>query len=712
MSRLSRNSIFQRSCKGALLSLAVFGLLFNTSRLARAQKTGGDTQTLEHRSRQIDGAPGVVTSSAVVNFAELARQEALVPAPAKDPKEIPPFMPGVLDLSGSGAASSAEQNISASSAPVASIPSPTAVASFKALEDNGTSIPPDTSGAVGPRHLLVALNTQVRIQNRAGGTISTVSLNSFWAGVGNNPKVFDPKVLYDPYGKRWIFTACADGVSITSSILIGVSQTDDPTGFWNLHRVDADTTNAAWADYPSIGFNKNWIVVSFNMFPINKNTSIRPYSQIYAFSKASLYAGGVRFKRFRDDSAMTPVPAQTFSNSLAPMYLVQTYTGNSGGKGSLRISTISGAVGAETLVVGTSFPTIANTWDEFPNEQGTDFAPQIGSTRKIQTNDSRLQSVVYRNGSLWCVHTVFLPAGGSPTRSAIQWWELNPSGGLNAAPRQFGRVDDPTAYVFYAFPSIAVNKHSNVLIGYSRFSSGTFASNVYSFRAATDPPNTLRSNKVLKGGEAPYYKPNPEAKNRWGDYSSTVVDPSSDVAMWTIQEYAATPSGSDRWSTWWGRINPPLLTYILKRSPVWTGAQSGLKDAANRPWYAVAFNDSPWTTAKLPERGSDSAADDRYYRSHFNWDGVSPATVSFSTDDGLTIYVNSRPLGSWGNGWRQAGCVNGSSECSINFSVPAQTIPASMLRPGDNVIAVDLWNAVAQSFYIDVDLTGVSPLSW
>ena len=27
--------------------------------------------------------------------------------------------------------------------------------------------------------------------------------------------------------------------------------------------------------------------------------------------------------------------------------------------------------------------------------------------------------------------------------------------------------------------------------------------------------------------------------------------------MWTIQEYAATPSGgSDRWGTWWGRIDP------------------------------------------------------------------------------------------------------------------------------------------------------------
>src|SRR5207245_8373711 len=74
------------------------------------------------------------------------------------------------------------------------------VSSFQALNDNNTAIPPDTHGAVGPNHLMVTLNSQVQIQNRSGGTISTVSLDSFWGPVRDlSSYVFDPKVLYDPF---------------------------------------------------------------------------------------------------------------------------------------------------------------------------------------------------------------------------------------------------------------------------------------------------------------------------------------------------------------------------------------------------------------------------------------------------------------------------------------------------------------------------------
>jgi hypothetical protein len=103
----------------------------------------------------------------------------------------------------------------------------------------------------------------------------------------------------------------------------------------------------------------------------------------------------------------------------------------------------------------------------------------------------------------------------------------------------------------------------------------------------------------------------------------------------------------------------------------------------------------------LPASGSDSAADDRYYRSHFTWDGTSPLGLHFASDDGLTIYINGTLLGSWGNGWRQAGCVNNfSGNCGFNVSVPDQGIPASVLRTGDNAntIAVDLWNGDCCSY--------------
>jgi hypothetical protein len=80
---------------------------------------------------------------------------------------------------------------------------------FNALNDDGTSFPPDVNGAVGFDHLVTTLNTEVRVQNKQGGVISTVSLTGFWNGLGGHTDIFDPKITYDPYDRRWIFiTGC------------------------------------------------------------------------------------------------------------------------------------------------------------------------------------------------------------------------------------------------------------------------------------------------------------------------------------------------------------------------------------------------------------------------------------------------------------------------------------------------------------------------
>jgi hypothetical protein len=87
-----------------------------------------------------------------------------------------------------------------------------------------------------------------------------------------------------------------------------------------------------------------------------------------------------------------------------------------------------------------------------------------------------------------------------------------------------------------------VNAADDVLVGYSVFSATTFASAAYSYRAATDPPSTLRAPFLLKAGEAKYDKRN-GGSNRWGDYSNTQVEPTNDLDFWTIQEPKGDANG-------------------------------------------------------------------------------------------------------------------------------------------------------------------------
>ncbi|MGH7948488.1 MAG: hypothetical protein ACREQF_04620, partial [Candidatus Binataceae bacterium] len=278
-------------------------------------------------------------------------------------------------------------------------------------------------------------------------------------------------------------------------------------------------------------------------------------SRVFVFDKSALYAGALAGVVLDDlTGGFTQVPATTFDNTLGTLFLLEDWNGNFSGSGFLRLSTITGTVNAPVLTLAVDFPSVPNPWSDFP-PGFADFAPQPGTTSKIDNGDARMLSCIYRNGKLWAAHGVFLPAGGAPTRASAQWWQIDTAPGNLGAVLQFGRVDDPSGSLFFAYPTLAVNQNNDLLIGYSRFSATQFASGNYAFRAGSDPPNTLRDDTVLKAGEASYFKTFSGTSNRWGDYSSTAVDPVNDLDMWTIQEYAGTPSGGfDRWGTWWGKI--------------------------------------------------------------------------------------------------------------------------------------------------------------
>src|ERR1700738_875724 len=159
---------------------------------------------------RVTGTAGKAAQHATMNFTAAAREAALGPMPLNEHRTIHRPIAratgGALQSADAlGTQAAAEQELS----PVnASAQSPAALASFEALGDNGTVIPPDTDGAVGPHHLIVAVNSQVVIEDRAGATLKAVTIAGFWSSLGV-ANAFDPHVLYDPYGPRWIFSAAS-----------------------------------------------------------------------------------------------------------------------------------------------------------------------------------------------------------------------------------------------------------------------------------------------------------------------------------------------------------------------------------------------------------------------------------------------------------------------------------------------------------------------
>jgi hypothetical protein len=424
-------------------------------------------------------------------------------------------------------------------------------------------VPSDAQAAVGASHLVAVTNAEIVVAAKTDGAVARrVGLDAMWAGLKRDATealfAFNPRATYDALSGRYVIAAVANPREENSAVLVAVSRTSDPLGQWNVYRYDAEGAEVLWADYPTLGFNQKWIAVQVNMSSIAfANVIVR--SEVYLVDKAAAYAGApgtgaasVLGRRTTDNEfGATQMPAVTYDAAQADLWLAQTGAGNAGGVGTVRTFRVSGAVGSEVLTSGPSFTT-ASTW--FTNQLPyPDLAPQSGTADKLQVNDTRMQAVVYRNGRLFFTHTVLLPAVGA-TRSAVQWWEVDPSGA--GTLHQRGRVDSGAASEMYAHPSLAVSASGAIAVGYSRFTATGFASYAYRYRTATDAAGTLRGEVIVKAGEAAYVKRLGGSDNRWGDYSSVTVDPSTPERFWMLGQYAETPRAgtsatTSQWGVWW-----------------------------------------------------------------------------------------------------------------------------------------------------------------
>ena len=95
----------------------------------------------------------------------------------------------------------------------------------------------------------------------------------------------------------------------------------------------------------------------------------------------------------------------------------------------------------------------------------------------------------------------------------------------------------------------------------------------------------MQSTQPLKAGEAKYFKVDLNGVNRWGDYTATSVDPADGLSFWTLQQYAALPSGGDRWGTWWGQLSiahdiSPRLDAVKVFPVPWKPGSGGKFDSA------------------------------------------------------------------------------------------------------------------------------------
>ncbi len=563
--------------------------LANNGEVAPKKPASGRQQ----RGRQLKGEPVKAESRAEIDVTKLAREQADKPTDFTPREFAPPNQVFREEdvLPAEDIAPAADENstvtsqrTNAPSSPTVASPSPaTSYIGHSDVPKVGTGnivIPPDTTGAVGTAKIVTSLNNNFVIHTKStGAQLSAVSQDTFWTPAGTVGP-FDPRIVYDPYNSRWIVAAVSNAQTATSSILIGISNTSDPSGAFTLFRIDADAANTTWADFPTLGFNRNWVSVNVNMivtssgaFSTGKNLVV-DYAQLRAGTfSGSLFSG----------SGFTTSPALTYSITENNLY-APTHLSSAGG--TYRVDVIAGTPPTPTYTIGATLTRTGGGWTQ-PNVGGSiqilpQAAPISGASScgptpcRLETQDSQIRSnPVFRNGSIYYAQTIGLPAG-TMTRTVVQWTRLTAATGVFA---DGGRIDDPTATQtnggkWYAYPSIAVNANNDVMLGWSQFASNQPAAAGYNYRFHSDAPGLMRDPLIYKAGEDYYNKTFGGGRNRFGDYSVTQVDPSNDLDLWTLQQYSMlrvgtddgnTGSNSSRWSTWWARVasDPTAITVTI-----------------------------------------------------------------------------------------------------------------------------------------------------
>ncbi len=414
----------------------------------------------------------------------------------------------------------------------------------------GANVPPDPELAVGPEHVIAAVNVAFEIYDKSGAVlIPATTYAALFSGVdGCTSALFDPNVLYDERADRFILAIDGDG----KKYCLAVSQSNDPTGEWWRYSFPANQNNLSF-DYPQAGVGRNAIYMGGNMFIPGAVSNPFAEARVWAFDKWAMYAGNEAEFRTHVVRRSTSNPA--VEDTPQPANLHGYRQGTWPDSGPHYFLTGTNFNGATYSVFQWIDPFGENKFSyvgTFDLEQATGInigmpvpVRQDNSLIPLLTNDWRLQDAEYRNGTIWTTDTVACNRDGQVV-NCIRWAQIEPE---TAKVLQAGVTTGDGAHRF--FGDLAANSCNDMAIGYTKMADNGFPGISISGRIESQPPGLLHGEIELKAGELAYVAfDGPDTGiYRWGDYTGMTSDPNG-RDFWYIGQYSKdTQDPFGRWGT-------------------------------------------------------------------------------------------------------------------------------------------------------------------
>jgi hypothetical protein len=474
--------------------------------------------------------------------------------------------------------------------------------------DNGNQFsvePPNQSIAVGGSYVLEGVNDAVQVYNISGTPVLPVVITAnqlFGVGLAINwnppPPATGPvygvyltdmRVFYDQYISRFFVVMRSQDEDTSGNYLnqshlyVAVSQTADPTGSYNIYKMD--TTNGSHpgcpciADYPQIGADQYGFHIAWNEF----NTGTLAYldAAILSISKSDLAAGVASPRAFQfllsnaDDFVMSVQPASAppgaanFIGNGGVEYFASTsssFTQNS----QIAVWAMSNTSSLSTPTPNPSLtriviPSVSYT-PPIVASQPAGVAPlgaSLGApTEFLDGGDCRVQALVYAGGQLYLTFPTELVDPNGQFVVGGAYVVLSPTyrfGVLAATVTNQGHFLVTGNHLLR--PAIAVNPLGKGSIAVTLVGSAGpyYPSAAFIPFQASSTPSTVQ---IAAPGTGPedgftgYSALGGDGVARWGDYNTAVAN--SDGSIWMVVQYIGNYPRTT-YANW--------NTYIIRKQP-------------------------------------------------------------------------------------------------------------------------------------------------
>jgi PKD repeat protein len=272
----------------------------------------------------------------------------------------------------------------------------------------GSGVPMDNTMAISHNgHIVSAINSNVIFTQPDGRITYNKGFSDFFTLLGLGTRMYDPRVIYDPVERKFIFMCLHGSEPATTYLCLAFSETEDPNGVWNYYALKGNPDgDDNWFDYPNIAISQH----DFYLTGLMRNRDGDwQYSVMYQIDKLDGYKGDtLRYKYYNDISDadgeksfnLVPVPSG-WNTLLSPgMYFIS-----------------NNPTGGNTYNLHYTTESLHNSPDLMAVQSlgyETSLAPdarQPGTEKRLNTFDSRIWSAMYLNGVIHMGSHVDTPEG-------------------------------------------------------------------------------------------------------------------------------------------------------------------------------------------------------------------------------------------------------------------------------------------------------------